>query len=297
MSQSIRVSRRSELRFVHRSIGPESASIYPRLRIGFEITHNMSPVDESCIMALMNMEAEFSIVSKEGAKTYIGKASSKEAFWRIYANDQASPSFYLDLDHYGLNQIEKLREGSDLRLEANIGFLAEVPEMPGEPPARSSHSIAVSFDIPKSNWVEKILPQLKYKDVALLEIPRLKDTEFADVVKYVDAAWKYYSMGEFSQVLGECRKALETLTTKVKDTGLKKEITDAGEKKTVPDWSKLLHNDEIGEIVGSICQKTFGFVVPGSHAGKSINREDADLALMITHAIVNFASAKLLQLS
>lgn len=293
MSQSIRVSRRSELRFDYKSIDAESASIYPRLRIGFEITHNMSPVDESYYVALTNMEAEFRIPSKEGGTTYIGKASSKEPFCRISANGQTYPSFYLDLDHYGLNQIEKLREGEDLRLEADISFLAELPE---EPPTSSS-LVRVPFAIPKSDWVEKILPRLKYKDVALLEIPRLKDVEFADVIKYVDAAWKYYSMGEFSQVLGECRKALETLTTKVKDKGLKKEITEAGEKKTVPDWNKLLHNDEIGEIIGSICQKTFGFVVPGSHAGKSINREDADLALMITHAIVNFASAKLLQLS
>lgn len=170
-------------------------------------------------------------------------------------------------------------------------------EVHQQPQTRSSSSVTVSFRIPKSDWVEKILPQLKYKDVALLEIPRLEDVEFADVVEYINAAWKYHSMGEYSQVLGECRKALETLTTKVKNKGLEKEVMEEGKRRIILDWNKLLGSDEIGEIVGSICQKTWGFVTPGAHAGKTINREDADFALMVTHAMANFVSRKLHQLS
>ena len=40
-------------------------------------------------------------------------------------------------------------------------------------------------------------------------------------------------------------------------------------------------------------QKITVFVTPGSHAGKSVNKEDADFALMTTHAITNLAIKKL----
>jgi len=287
---SVRVSDHSELEFEYRSMDSEPSSICPRLRSEIKIRHKMIPRVEYSV-ALMSMSVELRIRTKDNRTMYVARSTSTDPYINIPPNSERYASFYFDLEHYGLSQIEKLREGGDLRLEANINFLAEVYQ---QPPTQNSFSANISFAIPKSDWVEKILPQLKYKDVALLEIPRLKDAEFADVVKYVDAAWKYYSMCEHSQVLSECRKALEALTTKVKDKGFRKEIIEEEKKKIVPDWSRLLDSEEMGDIIGSICQKTFGFVAPGSHAGKSINREDADFALMVTHAMVSLISHKLL---
>ena len=55
-----------------------------------------------------------------------------------------------------------------------------------------------------------------------------------------------------------------------------------GQKRTLPDWERLLGSENIGKAVSKMTQSTFGFVAPGSHAGKAINRENAEFALLVT---------------
>jgi hypothetical protein len=85
---------------------------------------------------------------------------------------------------------------------------------------------------------------------------------------------------------------LEALGAKVRTKGFEKTIEQKGKERKLPDWGKLLGNNDLGDIIGTMIQKTIGFIVPGSHAGKTINKEDADFALMITHAIINLAIRK-----
>ena len=79
----------------------------------------------------------------------------------------------------------------------------------------------------------------------------------------------------------------------MKEKGFVKEIEEKGEKKIVPDWEKALAHKEMGNIIEVFVQKLFGFLAPGAHYGKSINREDAELAIMCTHAIINFIARKI----
>ncbi len=65
------------------------------------------------------------------------------------------------------------------------------------------------------------------------------------------------------------------------------QLEEEGKRRTVPDWEKALGNIE------ALMQKLFGFLAPGSHYGKPINREDAELAIMSTHALINFVAKKL----
>lgn len=169
-----------------------------------------------------------------------------------------------------------------------------VAELQQQPSAKYPEEVSLEFRVPKSDWVEKILPQLKYKEVSLLELPKIEKSEFGDIVARINDAWKQYSMGEYAKVLVECRKAMEALTTTVKNRGFQKEITDEkGNKRSVPDWEKALGDKEIGSIVEVFVQKLFGFLAPGFHQGRSINREDAEFAIMNTHALVNYVIKKL----
>lgn len=73
------------------------------------------------------------------------------------------------------------------------------------------------------------------------------------------------------------------------------EIQDKnGKKKLVPDWKKFLGNEDLGDILGTINQKLYGLSAAGAHAGKAINKEDADLAVMSTHGLVQFVISKLM---
>ena len=195
------------------------------------------------------------------------------------------------LDHYGLGQIEKLREGKDLTFRVEGSFIGENRQ---QPQSWTSAGFSLDFRMPKSDWVENVLHRLKYRDVMLLEIPRFLEPQFEDVATYINDAWRQYSRGEYDKVLTECRKALETLKKKIMAQGFEKEIVDdQGTKKKILDWDKLLGSSDMGDIVGSINQKLWGFVAPGAHAGKAINREDADFALMTTHAMIDIVVKKL----
>lgn len=291
MSAFITVQNESQLKFDFRSINPEPRSIYPRLRLEFGITHNINAGASGRKLLLSDIGMELKIKTKD-TDFYIGWLISTPPLIILSSNTSTTSHFYLTLDHYGLNQIEKFRESNELILKADIFFMSEIHQ---RPETRDLHSCHIDWiRIAKSDWVEKILPLLQFKDVTLIEIPKLLDSEFKEITAHMNGAWKQYSMGEYDKVLIECRKALEELTKKVKNKEFKKEITDNGGKKTVPDWNKLLGNPDIGEIIGTITQKIFGFVTPGAHAGKAINREDADFALMITHSIMNLTIRKLM---
>lgn len=132
--------------------------------------------------------------------------------------------------------------------------------------------------------MENYLPYLGIKTVSLIEIPQLIDSEFSEAINHINDAWKQYSMGEYHRVLSDCRKALESLSAKVKSEGYE---TSDEKDKVLPDWSKFLGDSELGDIVGTINKKLFRFASPGSHTGRSINKEDADFILMSTHAMAN----------
>jgi hypothetical protein len=186
--------------------------------------------------------------------------------------------------------MEKLRQGKDLQLQIQLSFVAEVQQ---QPPIRQPITIQLDERIAKSDWAEKILPQLGFKDVALIEIPKIERPEFGDSISRINEAWKQYSMGEYDKVLTECRKAMEALVAVVKGKGFEKETGDEKGKKAGADWKKALGHEEIGEIIEAVVQKHFGFLAPGSHYGKGINREDAEFALMLTHGLINFVCKKL----
>ena len=130
----------------------------------------------------------------------------------------------------------------------------------------------------------------KFKNVSLLELPIIDSKDFKKVAEYIDTAWKDKMMGEYDKVLIDCRKVIEEISAIVKNMGYE---TKSEEGRNIPDWTKFLGGDsKIGDVFGTINRKIVGFTSPGAHAGKSINREDADYALMITHAIANMVIKK-----
>lgn len=293
MSIDVGVLQHSTLRVTYRSSDAEFFSICPRLLLSFDVTHNISPGVSPYALAISNFMGELRLFKEGSVREYVGQLVAKQPFVLLFAGSTTVVTFGLDLSHYELGQIEKLRESKDLELVTNFTYVAEIHQ---QPQTRTSSGFQLMFRIPKSDWVEKLLPKLGFKSVSLLEIPKLVDSEFAEIINHVEGAWKQYSMGEYHRVLSDCRKALEALGTKVKSKGFEKTIEEEGRKKTLPDWSKLLGNDDLGDIMGTISQKTIGFITPGSHAGKTINKEDADFALMVTHAIVNLTTRKLLMI-
>jgi hypothetical protein len=79
----------------------------------------------------------------------------------------------------------------------------------GNPATIQSYKIHLQdITVAKSTWIEDVLPRLNYKNVALVEIPKLKYEKLNEAVNALNRAWKSYSMGDMSNILVECRKTL-----------------------------------------------------------------------------------------
>jgi hypothetical protein len=204
----------------------------------------------------------------------------------MYSTNTIRLNTYLDLDFYRLSKLEELREGEDLKFIISGNFCVSLEQTQSS--GKDVKSLSLGVRITKSQWVEEILGKVGFKDVSLLEIPKLPKGEYEEVINWVDSAWRQYMMGEYDKVLVDCRKALEGMTAIVRKRGFEKIIEREGKRETIPDWEKLFDHKDMGDIFGTIFPKLYFLTTLATHYGKSINREDADLALMMTHSIVNY---------
>jgi len=222
---------------------------------------------------------------------YAGRAYSDRQFIQIPSTDEVHIQLNLDLNHYELEQIEKLRNGGDVNFKLELQGVAvsksSVETLFGEIPSHPQ----LEYRVPKSDWTERILRELRYKKVWLLEVPELESPEeLKKAVSHLNDAWKQFSMGEYKNTLVECRKALEVISTVIRESGFERtEQGENGSERPVPDWKKFFDDKDIGKHFEKIFKGTWRFITPGAHTGKSIDRRGANLALMTTHAIVYYA--------
>lgn len=257
-------------------------SISPTLRLNFRVTASGEA------LVINDVKADIYIINDSGSSGHVGRAILEEPFIELHPGTTGRLILRLELDHYKLRQIEKLREGKNLVLRLDGKFLVEKL---GQPNRRAvGHLNDFQMKVPKSDWVEQNLPYMGFKDISLIELPKLTQ-EWEDITEHLNEAWRQHSMGKYDNVLTECRKALEALSGAVKKNG----FTVEDEK--MPDWNGLLGNKKLGSLLRTINQKMHGFLALGAHTGKAINREDSDFALLVTNGIVILVTEKLLKTS
>ena len=278
------------IRIIPLPVERDQYAIYPRIEIPLEINCSYTAPSPDAPISLDGFVLDVGI--RQGMNSsFVGNLFIDPPYVRLYGTSNVRLRTFLDLDFYRLAQIEKLREGKDLSLYIN-GKCFAVMDQP-QKTEKNQQNFQLNIRIHKSQWVEDILDKVGFKDVSLLEIPRLTQDENNTIAKCIDSAWKQYMMGEYDKVLGDCRKALEGISGVVKKQGFEKTIEQEGKKpRQVPDWEKYFDHKDMGDIFGTMFQKMSGFLAPGAHYGKSINKEDADLALMVTHSMVNFIMKK-----
>lgn len=212
---------------------------------------------------------------------YVGKLMP-ETYGTLSLNNPMSYTFGLDLDYYVISQLEKFRDGKDLLLRILLRYVAKA-----QTPQQFTiyPQMILPVRISKSDWVELYLPQMKFRDVLLLEFPKLDGADFKEAIDHLNNAWKQHGFGEYDKVLEECRKTLE----KTKELLKKKNML----KEDEVDWKQILQSDRASEYVSNVYKNVWGYNSRGAHIGKSINREDADFALLTTHALLVLLTKKI----
>ncbi len=281
----------SKLIFNFKGVEPEKYSIIPRVNLKINVHYSFGSGPARYNINLFFTKSELKIKSGNKSYYYVGSGIFLPSIIELKPNSSNYFYILIDLDHFKLVQIEKLRGGGDIFAYVDFSFILEEKR---EKPVKYFGDTYFDFKISKSDWVEIFLSLFKFREVFLIEIPRIERPDFIDIIDNLNEAWKEYSMGSYDNVLVKCRKAMEGLSNIVKKYGFRKEITDEkGEKKTVPAWEKALAHRELGKIIAVLVQKNFGFLSPAAHYGKATNREDAELALMLTHGLINYISKKL----
>ena len=94
-----------------------------------------------------------------------------------------------------------MREGGDIEFLV-VGTLLGLKLLPsGETERGVAYNIIIPVTISKSDWVEKMLPRFNYKDVHLIEVPKMKSEHLKNVSQYLNSAWKQKHMGHYDMVL------------------------------------------------------------------------------------------------
>jgi len=141
-------------------------------------------------------------------------------------------SVYLEipLDHARLSILERDRKGGDLRLLLDFELIAEelmeVAKTDLPPPVpvwgfKELHCLRLQAqcEIPRSVWVERVLPHTGYGTVYLVELPFVpieSCTGLKDAFEALRQAQTSYKYGHYDDAVGKCRLALEPFFERVK---------------------------------------------------------------------------------
>jgi hypothetical protein len=272
---------------------------YPRLIIPVEFTLRPAE-DKGKIKAysLLWLQSGLYIENIKIGEGFSGPIA--EYSWPHVSPHQISIEIPLDL--YRLEKIEeRRRDDIQFRLSSDA-LVAEHPSIPKAGPNEQQEyrrdvegftkgHFEITFSIPQSHWVDKILPGLGYGKVKLIEIP-IPEKIVPDTIKNAQEelvqAQDYFVQGDYDKAVEHCRNALEPL------------------KELLPEIKTLLRNSKF-EWVEEVGQATYDWIdkiykktrdvssIP--HHPPSIghfSRFEAQAILMVTIALLSY-SGKLLK--
>lgn len=203
----------------------------------------------------------------------------------------------IPLDLYRLEKIEeRRRDDIQFRLSGSA-LVAEHPSVPKAGPKERQEyrrdvgefakgDFDITFSIPQSHWVDKILPGLGYGKVKLIEIPIgekvLPDT-FRNAQEELVQAQDYFTQGNYDKAVEHCRNSLEPL------------------KKLLPEIKTLLTSSkyewvvEVGQAthdwIDKIYKKTRDISSIPHHPPSigHFSRFEAQAILMVTIALLSYS--------
>jgi len=270
------------LKFVLVGIEAEPNVIYPRLRIQVNVRAENIDAKNNDYISVEGIRLNMSILNERGAEIHLPSAYSEFDYYLVSTMEN-SVIFHIDLDYFGLSQIEKIRNNKDLRLRGTLYYTLDFPSKYKY--KNSASSPLLEYTIPKSTWIEKILSPFKFKDVFLLEIPKVIENDAtAKLVEYLMNAQNKLSAGDYEGVLVDCHKALEA----TKELAKKKGYTTQAEKAEKIDFGKFTEDDTIKEALEKTWASVWSFSQPGGrHIGRERGKEEAWFSILTTYGLVN----------
>ncbi len=211
------------------------------------------------------------------------------------------------LDAVRIAALERLRNGGDLkvRLEAQL----EVMQLralnlgpPGQPMLETAwapvqrHRLWFTTDvtIPQTVWIQRVLPNVGYGVVHLIEIPAISAVAheaLRDAFEALRQAQELHKTGLYPEAVGKCRVALENFFDypEVKDT--------RGVTRRVPtlkaSWETRLGKATYDWLNQTLSALKSGTNKPHHLASATYSQFDSQMIQMVTTAVVAYAAKHL----
>jgi hypothetical protein len=202
-------------------------------------------------------------------------------------------TFEIPLELTTIARIENDRAGADLRVQLTFKLLFALHTANGLPSFHSGRVDGLNFAIPRSQWVDHLLPGLGYRGLEILEIrygSGLIALALPTSVKEIQEAKKCLSEGYFDKSAVHCRKAIETILdsrpSPLDPTAKFRQRVDA----FITDNVKV--DDQEAKLLAGQMQLIWEVTSPAAHSGPVhvFKRADADFILRATMALIEYFS-------
>lgn len=201
--------------------------------------------------------------------------------------------FNFVLDYNAISSIEKHRN-DDVLFNIELTMLAlmktEVNFQNGRvirgADGLMKETTKIHFSIPKSIWVEKILMNLGFQNLKLIEIPLTHKTlkeAYTDIIFEFNKAESYFNQKDYNKCVAHCRHTLDTLTRNLK------KIKDQVPSETSFKWLESIDSatfnwiDELNKSNTALSSKTH-------HSGqkRDFSRQEAESIYLVILGLLNF---------
>ncbi|MBZ5533791.1 MAG: hypothetical protein LAO20_20370 [Acidobacteriia bacterium] len=200
-------------------------------------------------------------------------------------------TFEIPLDLTTLTRIEDDRAGADLRIQLTFKLLFALHTNNGLSSFHSGRVDGLNFVIPRSQWVDHLLPGLGYQGLEVLEVrygAGLIAQALPASVKEIQEAKKCLSGGQFDKSAVHCRKAIETILDS-RPSSLGQAAKFRQRVETFIADNLTIDNEEAKLLSGQM-QLIWDVASPQLHSGPAhvFKKADADFILRVTMAVIEY---------
>lgn len=221
---------------------------------------------------------------------------------RLGSQDYATELYLnieIPLDAKRIEWLEQKRAGKSFEAKLHIDLQVQsfganqfTPEFPNGLLGVSNIQGDIAFTVPDTQWRERVLPQLGYGKVIVIELPAFSLESCAALdhsFKALENAQRNFSIGLYDETAGSCRVALEQFFEHVKK--------EEGSDKTIPklkkSWETILGSTTYQWLDDALVAIKVPANKPHHSPNNHFDRLGAQMLLMVTTALVSYAAQQL----
>lgn len=258
--------------------------------LGIPVNFTLNPPNRDNSFDLVSLEAKLRLIDPtvQISQTVIQPAfSSRPNTW------EGGKMLNFIISEKAIHLIEKNRKGElHFGIEFTLLILVRKNYQPSIDLYFSAHDFwttdisNVTFYVPRSVWIEKILPKFGYRNLKLFEIPlshNLLKEAYGDIIFEFDKAEQYFNAHDYNKCVAHCRNTLDALHRNLLKIKKQEKV------ETSFNWMETISTETL-KWVTEIDKANFSLASKSHHVGhkKDFKRFEAEAIYLIVLGLLNY---------